>query len=136
MGVDRTAIKQINGILAQRLLTKNCPHCRVPYEFSDIEKMVLSKEDLDYIMSGTPAQSTGCSECNKGFKGRQVVAEIIPFNNEFRDFLSLQERGINEITTYLREKMEFESIWEKSLNLVRSGDVRLSELLRVFPPES
>lgn len=134
MGVDKTALKLINGILAQRLIPKNCTKCSEIYELEEDEIMMLSEKELEYIQSGTPQKGKGCSHCNEGFSGRKVVAEIILFNNEFRDFLSMQSRGIIEIQKYLSEKHGFRTIWQKGLDLVKNGEIKLSQLIDVMRP--
>lgn len=134
MGINKSSLlKELNGILSQRLLALNCPNCVENYVPSGEEILLLSQQDLDHINNGTPKQGKGCPACNEGFLGRTVVAEIILFDNKFRDFLN-KERGINEILFYLRKEKQFKTIWEKGIELVKAGKVTLSELIRVFPP--
>jgi type IV pilus assembly protein PilB len=134
MGVEKSALKLINGILAQRLIARNCPHCSELYELSENEKLLLTDQEIEYIESGTPKKGKGCAACNEGFLGRKVIAEIIVFNNEFRDLLFLKPRGITEIQEYLRDKQGFKTIWEKGLDLVKAGEIKLSELIDAFSP--
>jgi type IV pilus assembly protein PilB len=134
LGVEKSSLKQINGILSQRLLTLNCPHCSEAYTPSEEETLLLTDLEIADLQSGAPKQGKGCASCNEGFLGRKVVTEIIVFTNEFRDFLLEKEHGIIEIQKYLREKQDFKTIWENGLELVKAGQVKLSELIRVFPP--
>lgn len=134
MGVEKSSLKLINGILAQRLLPKNCPHCSESYELEEDELLMLTEKEIEYIRSGTPKKGKGCSYCNEGYLGRKVVAEIIVFNNELRDFMLLQTRGIIEIQKHLSEKHGFKTIWEKGLELVKNGEVKLSQLIDEMRP--
>ena len=59
----------VRAIMAQRLLRRACKFCsqkHIPTEL-EAEKLGLSKEDIE---NSTYVQGTGCSECNKGYKGR------------------------------------------------------------------
>ena len=65
----------VRAIMAQRLLRRACKFCsqkHIPTEL-EAEKLGLSKEDIE---NSTYVQGTGCSECNKGYKGRLGIYEI------------------------------------------------------------
>ena len=65
----------VRAIMAQRLLRRACKFCsqkHIPTEL-EAEKLGLSKEDIE---NSTFVQGTGCSECNKGYKGRLGIYEI------------------------------------------------------------
>ena len=65
----------VRAIMAQRLLRRACKFCsqkHVPTEL-EAEKLGLSKEEVE---NSTFVQGTGCSECNKGYKGRLGIYEI------------------------------------------------------------
>ena len=65
----------VRAIMAQRLLRRACKFCsqkHIPTEL-EAEKLGLTKEDIE---NSTFVQGTGCSECNKGYKGRLGIYEI------------------------------------------------------------
>ena len=65
----------VRAIMAQRLLRRACKFCSQKHIPTDLEaeKLGLSKEDIE---NSTFVQGTGCSECNKGYKGRLGIYEI------------------------------------------------------------
>lgn len=133
MGVNRfDLVRQINGILSQRLLVLNCPECAQPYTPPEEDLQMLSDKEIEYILSGNPKKGVGCPACIDGYKNRIVVAESIVFNNSFRDFILYGHKGIREIQIYLKENMGFKSMWEKGLDLVYEGKVTLFNLLDVL----
>lgn len=135
MGVDKEdLLRELNGILSQRLLAANCPHCSESYVPTEEETLLLRDEEIEHVMSGTPKKGAGCSNCHNGYKGRIVVCESILFDNELRDFILFEAKGIVSLKNFLKKK-GFRSIWDKGLDLVKEGKVTLSELIRVFPPD-
>ena len=65
------------GILAQRLVRRNCPKCSEPFPYSreELESLGCTAEDMPQAKL---LKGKGCSECNgSGFKGRIGVYELI-----------------------------------------------------------
>ena len=65
----------LRGLIAQRLVRRNCPTCNQDHVITDEESQLLSGQ----IATGTVVKKgTGCSECNgTGFKGRLPIYEVI-----------------------------------------------------------
>ena len=90
MGIDSFFLldpKLLSSLIAQRLTKTLCPHCSTAWDgVSAIEHM--PEEDLDNLKlwrrlapfaSGIRLRhATGCAHCDKGYKGRSVVAQVIP----------------------------------------------------------
>ncbi len=75
----------IVGIIAQRLLRKICPHCKVSRE--------LSQEQLRYLQisetSLTVYEGEGCKECRgTGYKGRTGIFEVLELNDRIKAMVS------------------------------------------------
>ena len=128
MGVDLYSfVSAINGILAQRLVRINCPHCSVPYT-PDAQLLKISgispDNDFDFRVG------RGCGQCRgSGFKGRKAIAELLYLNDELREKIVAREpiRVLKELahrngTRFLREA---------AVKLVRSGETTLQEINRV-----
>lgn len=130
MGVDLYSfVSAMNGILAQRLVRINCPHCAVE-DVPDAQLLVDS--------GITPVQAKvfnfrvghGCGQCRgTGFKGRKAIAELLNLNDEIREMIVAREpiRVIKEAahrngTRFLREA---------AVDLVRQGESTLQEINRV-----
>jgi general secretion pathway protein E len=128
MGVDLYSfVSAINGILAQRLVRINCPHCSVPYT-PNAQLLKISgispDNDFDFRVG------RGCGQCRgSGFKGRKAIAELLYLNDELREKIVAREpiRVLKEMahrngTRFLREA---------AVKLVRSGETTLQEINRV-----
>nr|WP_041421191.1 GspE/PulE family protein [Sideroxydans lithotrophicus] len=128
MGVDLYSfVSAINGILAQRLVRINCPHCSVP-DKPDAQLLKLSgispDNDFDFRIG------RGCGQCRgSGFKGRKAIAELLYLNDELREMIVAREpiRVLKEMahrngTRFLREA---------AVKLVHNGETTLQEINRV-----
>ncbi len=74
----------VMGIVAQRLLRKVCPHCRVARE--------LSREERDYLQIPRSrvrvAQGAGCRECRgTGYKGRTGIFEVLEITERVKPLI-------------------------------------------------
>jgi len=80
MGVEPYLISScVIGVLAQRLVRKICPHCKIGYEATPSEQ-----DQLD-LPSPTLFKGQGCPKCfETGFLGRQGIFELMPITNLLR----------------------------------------------------
>ena len=100
-GIDKFIIATaINAIESQRLIRKICPICKG-----------LNRE---------------CS-CNEGFKGREIVEEIIFFNREIRDIVL--NKNTTDLENYLREK-GFKTLYDNGLLKVERGVTTEDEIIK------
>jgi general secretion pathway protein E len=128
MGVDLYSfVSAINGILAQRLVRINCPHCSVPYK-PDAQLLKISgispDNDFDFRIG------RGCGQCRgSGFKGRKAIAELLYLNDELREKIVAREpiRLLKELAQ--RNGTHF--LREAAVKLVRNGETTLQEINRV-----
>ena len=68
------------AVMAQRLVRKLCPHCKVPYE---LPLDVAESLGLDGFT--TVYKPVGCDGCRgTGYKGRTAIFEIMPMSEELR----------------------------------------------------
>ncbi|MGZ8983676.1 MAG: GspE/PulE family protein [Methylotenera sp.] len=130
MGVDLYSfVSAINGILAQRLVRINCPHCAVEY-VPDAQLLADSGITPEQSRGFVFREGHGCGQCRgTGFKGRKAIAELLNLNDEIRELIVAREpiRIIKEAaqrngTRFLREAAE---------DLVRRGESTLQEINRV-----
>jgi len=79
MNVERSLIAySLNGIVAQRLVRKVCPDCRVNYT---LHEEFLSYFDLDPAKH-TFIKGSGCENCrHTGYKGRTGLFEVLYFDD-------------------------------------------------------
>jgi general secretion pathway protein E len=76
MGVEPFLVSAaVRAFLAQRLVRRLCPHCKVPREISNQDKTNLG---IPLDIPGVPYATKGCDRCrNTGFSGRLAIYEVI-----------------------------------------------------------
>jgi general secretion pathway protein E len=122
-------VSAINGILAQRLVRINCPHCATAYipEEALLNKSGLTQHGIaDYNFK----KGQGCGQCHgTGYKGRKAIAELLCFNDEIRELIVTREpvRKIKEAARANGTR----TMREAALKLVRLGETTLEEINRV-----
>lgn len=84
MGIEPyLAATSIVGVVAQRLVRRNCEHCKQPYEATSYEKKVLGVNENEPLAL---YKGTGCGHCNNiGYKGRVGVYEIMEVGRPHRE---------------------------------------------------
>lgn len=78
MGIEPFLIAStLAVVVAQRLVRRLCPTCKVPYNPSD-ELLKRLPMDFNNLKTWTFYEPVGCEECaNTGFKGRLAIFEIM-----------------------------------------------------------
>ncbi len=75
----------LNLVLAQRLVRRLCPHCKVPTKLKDDD---LKDMGLDPAKRKDIYDSDGCAECFRtGYSGRLGVFELLTFDDTLRDLI-------------------------------------------------
>jgi len=130
MGVDPYSfVSALNGIVAQRLLRVNCPHCAVP-DVPSAELMELSGLTPEKTRDFTFRQGGGCGHCRgSGYKGRRAIAEILLLTDELRELI-VARAPIGQIKE-AASRGGTRSLREAALALAKSGDTTLEEVNRV-----
>ncbi len=122
-------VSALNCILAQRLVRKICPHCRVAFEPTPQlleESGLVAREMADR----TFYQGRGCIECNgTGFYGRMAITELLDLSDQIRGLI-LDRRPAAEIKKAAKEEgMTF--LRESALRKVFLGETTLKEVNKV-----
>lgn len=135
MGVEGYLVTSVvNGVLAQRLVRKLCPHCRQSYEA--LPELVM-KTKLNRLTGEGPVtlyRSSGCEQCNgTGYKGRMAIMEMLVMSDQIRSQV-LQYVHAGEIAaTAIAEGMR--TMYEDGLQKALQGVTSLEEVLRVIQEE-
>ena len=88
MGVEPYLIGDaVVGIIAQRLVRRLCNKCKKARLATDIEKKMLHIEGQKLEGDVTVYDPVGCDECNKGYRGRVAIYEIMPITTKIRKTL-------------------------------------------------
>ncbi|WP_201353980.1 GspE/PulE family protein [Hydrogenimonas urashimensis] len=127
MGIDPFLVRStLIGILAQRLVRKLCPYCKVAY--------APSEDDIEYFYLESDTKVYGPKGCKKcgftGYRGRRAIGEIILVDDAFGAKIKY---GADEQTlrNYLIEETDFRPMFEELRSMVISGETSISEAIRI-----
>nr|WP_243651651.1 type II secretion system ATPase GspE [Thiobaca trueperi] len=130
MGVeDYLLTSTINGILAQRLVRRLCPHCRESYHaLPELAERFAS-------MAGGSTQidlhrAVGCDECNgTGYRGRLVITEVLLMTDSIRQAVLAHATATEIRRIAVTEGME--TMYQDGLRKALDGRTTIEEVLRV-----
>jgi general secretion pathway protein E len=119
----------LNGIVAQRLLRLNCPHCSTPV-LPGAEELRGAGLDADQARGWRFQRGQGCGQCRStGYKGRTAIAEILVLTDELREMI-VARRPIRELKDLARRGGTV-FLRDAALALVKEGRSSLEEINRV-----
>jgi len=122
-------VSALNCILAQRLVRKICPHCKIPFVPTPqlIEESALT---LEQLKGASLWEGRGCIECNgTGFYGRMAITELLDLSDRIRGLI-LDKRPAAEIKKAAQaEGMSF--LRESAIKKVFAGETTLREINKV-----
>jgi len=82
MGVPAFNISSaVKLIIAQRLARRLCDHCKEETTYPEEQLLALGLT-REIIQSTTFYKPCGCNQCNRGFKGRTGIYEVMPLSEE------------------------------------------------------
>jgi len=118
-------------IVAQRLVRRLCPHCRVPAQPTPQEHAWLLETVGEELADRVPARAPrGCPQCRgAGFSGRAAVFESLEITRGLADALAHGDTG-----AYLRAaeaQLRGRTLAHDAVRLVREGVTTLHEAMRV-----
>lgn len=126
MGVDAYLLaSSLVGILAQRLLRRLCPLCKVSYpaDASECQRLGLTASSPPRLF-----RAVGCEQCQHGYRGRIGIYELISVTPGVS---ALIHQGASE-QAVLEETRKFSrSLFQDGRMRVLDGVTSLDELLRV-----
>jgi type IV pilus assembly protein PilB len=122
----------ITAVLAQRLVRRQCEHCRVDYLPTAMEMRALSLP-RDEMTSFSLTKGRGCPACHyTGYHGRIGVFELLVMNDLLRDTI-LQKPPAHEIRRVAQEAPDFISLQEDGIAKALRGETTLSEIAANCP---
>lgn len=125
----------INCVLAQRLVRKICPYCKIPIEpYPELLKVFdefgISTSNINLKESYSLIKGTGCSQCNNtGYKGRVGLFELMVMSPEIEK-LVLRRATAGELLG-IAKTQGLKTLKEDGLLKVAQGITTLEEVLRV-----
>jgi general secretion pathway protein E len=130
MGVeDYLLTSTVNGILAQRLVRRLCPHCRKPYQaLPELAARFARFERGESEI--TLYRAVGCEHCNgSGYRGRLVISEVLLMTEPIRK-LVLSHATASEIQRVAMEE-GMVTMYQDGLRKALDGRTTVEEVLRV-----
>ena len=120
----------VNLIMAQRLARRLCEHCKQP---EDLPKTALLEEgfsEAEVAEGLTIYKATGCDHCNKGYKGRVGVFEIMPVTESIGQLIMENGNAIQLKEQAIKEGYYYD-LRTAGLLKVKNGITSLEEINRV-----
>lgn len=135
MGVEPfLAASSLIGVIAQRLVRRNCPFCSAPSHEPDdaLRSVGISSEDL---VGRTLMRGQGCEKCQgTGFKGRQGLYELLVIDEQVRH-LTVERASAGAIKNYAIENLGMRTLLGDGKVAVLNGRTTPEEVLRVCQRE-
>ncbi|MCG6117444.1 MAG: GspE/PulE family protein [Aquimonas sp.] len=126
LGVESYLLRSsLLGVLAQRLVRLNCPHCLQEDAGDPRLRGLLGVAEDEVFKIGV-----GCGHCNgQGVKGRRAVYELLEVTPAIRSLIVPGAEADRIHDTAVAEGMR--SITQSALKLAREGLISLAEAYRV-----
>ena len=129
MGIEPFLLaSSLLGVVGQRLVRRNCPHCVESYtptveEIAFFERCGGKIEDADF------RRGAGCNFCGQtGYYERVGVYEVLSITDEIRELI-VRGAAHTEIRA-LAEEQGMKSLREQAVRLVAEGLTTIAEVLR------
>ncbi len=119
----------LEGVIAQRLVRKICPHCKEPYKPTEEE---LS--ELGLFGEYTFYRGRGCEHCmGTGYRGRTGIYEVLEVDEDVKKHI-LKTQDAVELRNFAKSK-GFKSMLEDGIRKVLAGITTSEEVLRAVKTE-
>ena len=115
----------VQGVLAQRLIRRICPECRITDHATPEERAFLGAPEVAQLI-----RSNGCEKCHgSGFFGRVGIFELLVITNAIRQLIVTKPTASAIRAVALREGLR--GLREDGIAKIREGVTTMAEVLRV-----
>ena len=121
------------SIIAQRLVRKLCPHCKLKVEKTNEELLEIGipQEIIDLNPEYELYEALGCDQCrNTGYNGREAIVEIFELDTELEGLIT-QRASTLEILD-LAKKKGMKTMKEDGYIKALNGQTTIEEINRVI----
>jgi general secretion pathway protein E/type IV pilus assembly protein PilB len=129
MGVEPFLVSSsVEGVLAQRLVRRVCPHCAQPYtpEATDVPP------GLDLAAGEQLTRGAGCRECRQsGYRGRIGIYELMRSSDRLRDDI-MHGRSAGDIAKHALEDGVLARMVQDGFAKAKAGKTTIAEVMRVL----
>ncbi|MFB6376048.1 MAG: type II secretion system ATPase GspE [Bradymonadaceae bacterium] len=135
MGVEPFLVSStVIASIAQRLVRKLCPNCKIPYEPEEdvLRELGATREQLEQAGGHIyRAREGGCEEClDLGYTGRTAIFEILTVDDEIRQLVT-QREDASVIKRSATERSIMRTLRYDGALKVMQGQTSIEEVLRV-----
>lgn len=127
MGVEPYLIaSSLIGVVAQRLVRRICPDCKIVYTPSEQENILLQSYG---IHTEQLHKGRGCGNCNhSGYRGRVALHEVLKVDKRIRQ--SITDNASVEEIREAAEEQQMITLVRDGLQKVREGVTTIQEVMR------
>lgn len=129
MGVEPFLISAtLEGVLAQRLIRRICPSCRVEYKPGET---VLRSVGLTTEQIGDKRfyYGKGCEACNlTGYRGRKGIYELLKLSDPLRELIN--EKAPSVVLKQKAVELGMQTLREDGLRSIYEGETTIEEVLK------
>lgn len=120
-------VSSLIGVIAQRLIRKVCPDCKIEYTPSAMERNLFQKRG---IAVQSLYRGKGCPSCqNSGYHGRIAIHEVLNIDDTIQTMM-MNNKPLSEIKQYtVQNGMIF--LVDDGLLKAKQGMTTVEEVLRV-----
>ncbi|MGF1766497.1 GspE/PulE family protein [Enterovibrio makurazakiensis] len=119
----------VRAVLAQRLIRRICPDCKVPHATEDMETMWLTAIQPNMVNQGF-YQGRGCQTCNfTGYKGRIGVFELLEITPDLMD--ALRANDTQTFAMLAERQAGYKPLVHSALEFVQQGQTSLEEAMKL-----
>lgn len=133
MDVERYLLSTaLTGIISQRLAKTVCPDCHIERETTPYEKKVFKlalNKDVDKIVDANPI---GCEHCNKGYRGRIAIQEVLEINDDIRNALNNPKIEKEDIKELVYGSGNVITLLQDGLQKILNGFTTFEEIYRII----
>ncbi len=113
----------VQGVAAQRLVRRLCPHCKTPAALSGAAAEKVRP------FGGQAMSAQGCPECRGvGYAGRFAIVEVVPFTTEIR--AAVTTAATAQELAALAHDTGFVSLEQAGMAAVAAGETSYEEVTR------
>jgi general secretion pathway protein E len=129
MGVEPYLLaSSLLGVLAQRLVRRLCPRCRVAHPVVAAERELLAGTAAADL--STLHEAPGCAACNQsGYRGRTGIYELLTVDATVRELIH-QAAGESALRAHANSR-NWPTLRQDGARWLAEGGTSLAELLRV-----
>jgi len=134
MDVERYLLASaLTGIVSQQLARKLCDKCKTKRPVNTVEKSLFKSVLGLEIEEVFEPNKNGCPNCNRGYKGRVALQEVLLINQDIRDAISsgMRKEQLRELV-YNKDVI---TMLQDGLYKVMAGFTTSEEVLKLIEVE-